>query len=420
MVRDGSIPQQYDRTLHNYMTDHDRRMPIQACGVALLVLVGIATGRVGCALADQNAALAGDLSHAFTPAQMSHLINAASASSLTDQEVQSVGRLKSLLDVNDSVALALLRILNRPEISPEDTPQILAQSAAQYRAVIDRLSEITPEDAESRQMVTEAQTALNAGKFTDTETLLRKLEDHEVASSADPPGGSSQAASSATQHLISAAQAGTVLGEIALMKLRYGDATRYFQSAQQRLAALSQADAGAAATEPNDGVPTERPHAPPPVEKTTRIAQIDTGPPSAPLMLGVAAIGSGTASVHPAAVPGPGMPRSLPERAAGAASDNTVVSAEMLALLLQRGDALLAIGDVSSARLFYERAAAAGDGRGATGAGKTYDPKVLLAIGARGIQGDPVAAATWYRRAIELGDRSAAERLAQISPRGER
>ena len=89
----------------------------------------------------------------------------------------------------------------------------------------------------------------------------------------------------------------------------------------------------------------------------------------------------------------------------------------MLTLLLRRGDALLALGDVSSARRFYERAATGGDGRGATGVGKTYDPVFLLTIGARGIQADPVAAANWYRKAIELGDRAAVERLTQMSQR---
>ena len=92
----------------------------------------------------------------------------------------------------------------------------------------------------------------------------------------------------------------------------------------------------------------------------------------------------------------------------------------MLALLLRRGDALLALGDVSAARLLYERAAAGGDGRGATGAGKTYDPVFLHAIGARGIQADPAAAATWYRKAVELGDRSAVDRLTQMSQRSAR
>ena len=400
------------------MSNHDRRMTVRACGLALLVL-GVTTGRSGSALADQNEALAGDLSHAFTPAQMSHLIIAANASSLTDQEAQSVGRLKSLLDVNDNVALALLRILNRPEILPEDTPQILAQSAAQYRAVIDRLGEIAPEDAESRRMVTEAQTALRAGKFNDTETLLRKIEDREVASTVDPPGGGAQAGSSATQHLISAAQAGTVLGEIALMKLHYGDATKYFQSAQQRLAVLSQADTAVAVTQPDDAV-ADRSGVQPAAETEPKVARIDLNPPPGQPRPEVAAIVAGAAAVTPVAAPAPAAPRRLPERATSVASDGTGVSAEMLVLLLQRGDALLALGDVASARLLYERAAAAGDGRGATGAGKTYDPKVLLAIGARGIQGDPVTAASWYRRAIELGDRSAAERLAQISQRGER
>ena len=92
----------------------------------------------------------------------------------------------------------------------------------------------------------------------------------------------------------------------------------------------------------------------------------------------------------------------------------------MVALLLRRGDASFALGDVSSARLLYERAAEGGDGRGATGVGKTYDPMSLRAIGARGIQADPVAAATWYRRAIELGDQSAADRLTQLSQRSAR
>jgi TPR repeat protein len=94
------------------------------------------------------------------------------------------------------------------------------------------------------------------------------------------------------------------------------------------------------------------------------------------------------------------------------------MSTDMLALLLRRGDDLLALGDLSAARRLYERAAAGGDGRTATGVGKTYDPLFLSAIGARGIQADAAAAARWYRRAIDLGDESAAERLKRISHAG--
>jgi TPR repeat protein len=392
-----------------------------AFGLASVMLVVATAGQFGSAHADQNEALARALSSAFTPAQISHLVTTASAVARTDQEAQSLDQLKRLLDVNGDVALALLRIVDRPEIVPQDVPEILAQSAVQYRAVIDRLSDIAADDTEARRMVADARTALRAGRFGDAEMLLRKLEDREVASSGDPPDGNAQAATVATQHLISAAQAGTVLGEIALMKLRYSDATKHFQVAQQRLSLLSQAEPAGGPVQSDDIVVQKRSGDPPaaPVMQTAEIAQAD--PARAPAQRGqdVAAIGLPDAATNQMAA-AMAAPRNLPEQPPRVPTDGTTGSTEILVLLLRRGDALLALGDVSSARLLYERAAAAGDGRGATGAGKTYDPAILLAIGARGIQADPVAAATWYRRAIELGDRSAAERLTQMSQRSER
>ncbi len=47
------------------------------------------------------------------------------------------------------------------------------------------------------------------------------------------------------------------------------------------------------------------------------------------------------------------------------------------ALLLDRGDSLFRIGDVASARLFYERAADAGNGEAALRLGETFDPNFL-------------------------------------------
>jgi TPR repeat protein len=87
-----------------------------------------------------------------------------------------------------------------------------------------------------------------------------------------------------------------------------------------------------------------------------------------------------------------------------------------LTLLLSRGDAMLELGDISAARRLYERAAALGSARAATAAGKTYDAAFLASIHARGIVPDPAAAADWYRKAIALGDREAAERLARLTP----
>jgi hypothetical protein len=75
--------------------------------------------------------------------------------------------------------------------------------------------------------------------------------------------------------------------------------------------------------------------------------------------------------------------------------------------LMTRGDEMLATGDVAAARLFYERAAESGNPAAERQAGKTYDPLFLAETHVRGLQGDPVAAARWYRKASAGGDREA-------------
>ena len=78
---------------------------------------------------------------------------------------------------------------------------------------------------------------------------------------------------------------------------------------------------------------------------------------------------------------------------------------------MARGDAFLRVGDIASARLFYERAADAGNGSAALRLGATFDSAFLSRAGVRGMPGDPARAASWYRRALDLGEATAAERL---------
>jgi hypothetical protein len=87
------------------------------------------------------------------------------------------------------------------------------------------------------------------------------------------------------------------------------------------------------------------------------------------------------------------------------------LSTKEIAALVTRGDAFLTAGDIASARLFYERAADAGDSAAALRLGATFDPNFLGRVGIRGNPGDPAQAAFWYRRARDLGDAAAAERL---------
>jgi TPR repeat protein len=83
--------------------------------------------------------------------------------------------------------------------------------------------------------------------------------------------------------------------------------------------------------------------------------------------------------------------------------------------LLARGDAMLALGDLAVARLFYARAASLGSARAATSLGRTYDPEFLASIHATGITPDRAAASDWYRKGAALGDRDGAARLARLT-----
>ena len=91
---------------------------------------------------------------------------------------------------------------------------------------------------------------------------------------------------------------------------------------------------------------------------------------------------------------------------AGGSGYNDVVrhlSAGEVATLRARGDTLLSMGDVTSSRLFYERAFIAGDAQAAIRLGATYDPVFLSRARVQGMRGDMAIALEWYRRARDLG-----------------
>ena len=56
------------------------------------------------------------------------------------------------------------------------------------------------------------------------------------------------------------------------------------------------------------------------------------------------------------------------------------LAADEVKALLERGDSLIAKGDVASARLFYERAAEGGEGQAALRLGESYDPAFLARV----------------------------------------
>jgi TPR repeat protein len=78
------------------------------------------------------------------------------------------------------------------------------------------------------------------------------------------------------------------------------------------------------------------------------------------------------------------------------------IPTEEIAALLARGDVLFGKGDITSARLFYERAAEEGDAQAAMRLGESYDAAFLARARLNGVSGDAASALRWYRYAREL------------------
>ncbi len=90
------------------------------------------------------------------------------------------------------------------------------------------------------------------------------------------------------------------------------------------------------------------------------------------------------------------------------------IDPDELATLLKRAKGLLAIGDITAARLLLERAADAQEPEAALMLAGTYDPQVLGVQDMRSITPDPAMARAWYQKAAQLGSADARRRLSQL------
>ena len=100
-------------------------------------------------------------------------------------------------------------------------------------------------------------------------------------------------------------------------------------------------------------------------------------------------------------------PPIAPARASAATPDQPDLSDIQRQALLSRGDAYFSAGDVTSARLFYQRGSDAGDGTAALRLGETFDAAFIERAGLRNVRSDLKKAVYWYRRARDLGSAEA-------------
>jgi hypothetical protein len=154
----------------------------------------------------------------------------------------------------------------------------------------------------------------------------------------------------------------------------------------------------------------------PPADPTAAPASAETAPPADP----TAAPAETAPPANPTAAPASAETGAQGVQAAVTADKAPApppLPAEQITALLARGDAFVRTRDIASARLLYERAADAGNGRAALRMGESFDPAFLDSIGISRMLGDRQLALSWYRRACDLGDADAVQLLQKLEPR---
>ncbi|HEX3522214.1 MAG TPA: hypothetical protein VHT52_09020 [Stellaceae bacterium] len=193
-------------------------------------------------------------------------------------------------------------------------------------------------------------------------------------------------------------------------------------SSAETAAPAEPAEPAAAPSSAETAAPAE-PAATPPSSETAAPAE----PVASPLSAETAAAAEPAATPSSAETAAPAEPVSAPAETAprgvsvaataDKASTPMLLPAEQITVLLARCDEFVRMRDIASARLLYERAADAGNGRAALRMGESFDPAFLNRIGIYRMAGDRQLALSWYRRARDLGDAEAAQLLEKSESR---
>lgn len=88
--------------------------------------------------------------------------------------------------------------------------------------------------------------------------------------------------------------------------------------------------------------------------------------------------------------------------------------AQQIAFYIRRAKGLLELGDIASARLFFQACVEAGDPECMIAVGATYDPQQLRKQGLAGVYVDPIQAMEWYDRALRAGADQAADEMQSL------
>jgi tetratricopeptide (TPR) repeat protein len=148
---------------------------------------------------------------------------------LTATQKETIGLLKDKLDLNRRQIIAALNILGEANVEPENLTAKLVEVAQHYKDLLASAASQPDDTPAIAARKAEAQQALDAGELDKADALLGAVaaEQQQIAE---------RAVAIADRAVVNAAETSAKRGDLAMLRLRYREAAKYFAEAAAFLA----------------------------------------------------------------------------------------------------------------------------------------------------------------------------------------
>ena len=127
--------------------------------------------------------------------------------------------------------IGFFRIVGEQDVPLEQMPTKLGEIAARHRAMLDRWSVLDAGDPATAALAAEAKTEIDVGRYDEADALLLRAQKQDLAAARQAEQLARDAQQAAESRFLRAAESEGKRGDLAMTRLRYGDAAKRYAAA---------------------------------------------------------------------------------------------------------------------------------------------------------------------------------------------
>src|ERR1700737_1869023 len=139
--------------------------------------------------------------------------------------------LATQLGFTREAVIGFFRIVGEQDVPLEQMPTKLGEIAARHRAMLDRWSVLDAGDPATAALAAEAKTEIDVGRYDEADALLLRAQKQDLAAARQAEQLARDAQQAAESRFLRAAESEGKRGDLAMTRLRYGDAAKRYAAA---------------------------------------------------------------------------------------------------------------------------------------------------------------------------------------------